>query len=190
MEARREGSGLDADRGRQPSPGGSGVKLRLLALFALTMAGQRALGTPGLPAWCPEIQLPVVWIVGPALRFEDRRWWYWAVLLGLCWDVVGSPVIGPGGIAWSAAALTLSALAAVIADRSYRAWVFFGAVAAVVVTLVDALALVPLGLSTTLTGTRLLRTAMLSGVWSGLVGGLLAADFPGYWRAYRLRKLR
>jgi hypothetical protein len=162
----------------------------MLALFALTLAGQRALGTPGLPPWCTDLQLPAVWLVAPALRFDDRRWLYWAVLIGVAWDLLGQPVVGPGGIAWSAAALSLSALAGVIADRSFRVWGLFGAVAAMIIALVHALALLPLGLPSTVTGTRLLRTACLTGGWCALVGAVLAFDFPRYWRAYRLRKLR
>ncbi len=166
------------------------MRLRLVLLFALTMAAHRALGTPGLPSWCTDLQPLAVWLVAPALRFEGRHWLYWAVAIGLVWDLLGQPVIGPGGIAWSAAALSLSALAAVIADRSYRAWAVFGGVAAVIVAVVHALCLLPLGLSTTLNATRLLRAAFLTAAWCGLVGGVMAFDLPSYWRAHRLRKLR
>jgi hypothetical protein len=166
------------------------MKFRLILFFLATMVGQRILGAPGLPVWCADIQLLTVWLVAPALRFDDRRWIYFAVLLGIVWDILGQPVIGPGGIAWSTAALALSALAVVVADRSFRAWAAFGAVAAVVVVLVHSLVLMPLGFPPSLTAVRIFRTALFSGLWCGTVAAIVAIDFPKHWRAYRLRKLR
>jgi hypothetical protein len=166
------------------------MKLRIAIMFALTLAGQRALGHPGLPAWCADLQLLTVWIVAPALRIDDRRWLYWAVVMGVLWDLLGQPVIGPGGIAWSAAAMALSVLGGFIADRSARAWALFGAVAAVVVVLAHTLALIPLGFAPSLTAADVGRSAVLSGLWCGAVGLAMAVDLPKYWRAYRLRKLR
>ena len=166
------------------------MKLRLILLFAATMIGQRLLGSPALPAWCAEIQLLAVWLVAASLKLDTRRWVYWAAAMGIAWDLLGQPVIGPGGIAWSGAALALSVLAVIVADRSFKAWVVFGAVAAAVVTVVHALAVLPLGLAPSLTAAGILRSAGLSGAWCGAVGAILAVDFPKYWRAYRLRRLR
>jgi hypothetical protein len=169
---------------------GAAVKIRLIVLLVATMIGQRLLGSPALPAWCAEIQLLVVWLVAASLTSNARRWIYWAAVLGICWDLLVQPVIGPGGVAWSAAALTLSILAVIVADRTFKAWAIFGAVAAAVVITIHALAILPLGFEPSLTAVRLLRTAALSGLWCGAVGAVLAADFPKYWRAYRLRRLR
>jgi hypothetical protein len=166
------------------------MKLRLILLFVATMIGQRVLGSPALPAWCAEIQLLSVWLVAASLKLEARRWVYWAAALGLCWDLLGQPVIGPGGIAWSAAALALSILAVIVADRTFKAWAIFGAVAAAIAITIHALAILPLGFEPSLTAARLLRTAAFSGLWCGAVGVVLAVDFPKYWRAYRLRRLR
>lgn len=166
------------------------MKLRGVFLFILTLAGQRALATPGLPAWCTDLQLLTVWLVVPALQLERGRSLARPVAIGLCWDALQQPIIGPGGIAWSASALVLSGLAGVVADRSYRMWAVFGAVAAIVIVLVHALALWPLGLAPSVTTGRVLRTALLSGLWCGLAGAIKAIDFPKYWRTYRVRRLR
>ena len=162
---------------------------RTVILVVLTLAVQRVLGMPGLPVWTAEILLPAVWLVAPALRRHDRRWIYSAVLLGLGWDLLLEPVTGPGGIAWSAAALSLSALAGVVADRSPRAWAGFGVICALVVIIARRLAYLPLGMAMHLTPIHIARCAILTGAWCGLVGILLALDLPARWREYRVRKL-
>ena len=164
------------------------VKIALLA--AATLVIQRALGMPGMPAWSSHVILPMIWIVAPSLLRKERRWPYEALLLGLAWDLLFGPVIGPGGIAWTAACWSLYGLASVVADRSPRAWVAFGAVGAVVVVLVRRLALMPLDLATSLTVPSLMWSAVLTGLWCGVVGTALAFDVAKHWRAYRVRKLR
>jgi len=131
-----------------------------------------------------------VWIVAASLRSREWRWPYEALLLGLGWDLLLEPVIGPGGIAWSAAALCLHFMAAFVADRSAKAWAAFGAVGALVVTLVHQVALLPLGLGTSMSLPHLVRTTLFSGLWCGLVSAVLALDLPKRWRAYRVRQLR
>jgi hypothetical protein len=148
------------------------------------------LGMPGLPPWTAEIVLPVVWIVAAALLQRERGWPYEALLIGLSWDVLLEPVIGPGGIAWTAACLTLYALASLVADRSPKAWAGLGLVGAVVVTLVRQATLVPLGVPFSLTLVHWLRSVLLTGAWCGLVGVILAFDLPTRWRSHRARKLR
>jgi hypothetical protein len=161
------------------------VALALLALFA-----QRLLGFSGLPAWSSEILLPMVLIVAMSLRRHERQWPYEALLLGLGWDAVLEPVVGPGGIAWSAAALCLSAAARLVADRSPKAWVGFGAVGTVVVLVVQWLALLPLGLGTSWNPPSMLRTVLFTALWCGAVATISTLDLPTHWRAYRARKLR
>ena len=100
------------------------------------------------------------------------------------------PVVGPGGIAWSAAALALNGLAGVVADRSPKAWAGFGVAAAVIVTLVHHLAVLPLGLGSSLSAAQVLRTAVFTGAWCGLVGLVFALNVPQRWRALRARRLR
>lgn len=167
------------------------MRLRLVLLVLVTLIGQRLLGTPGLPAWASEINLVSVWIVASSLRSEQRGWPYGALILGLAWDLIlEQPAIGPGAIAWSAAALGLTALAGFVADRSPTAWAGFGALAAPVVMVVDYLALLPLGIEYSMTGGQLLRTAVFSGLWCGLVALVLAIDVPKHLRDLRVRKLR
>ena len=166
------------------------MKPRIVVLAAATLVVQRAFGMPGMPALLPHILLPMVWIVAASLIRKDRHWPYEALLLGLAWDLLFGPVVGPGGIAWTAACLSLYALASVVADRSPRAWLGFGSVGAAVVILVQRLAEWPLGLTTSLTVENLLWSTLLTGLWCGLVGTALALDFAKHWRAYRVRKLR
>lgn len=166
------------------------MRVKIAILAAVTLIGQRAFGLPGLPAWLEHIILPMVWIVAASLLRKERHWPYEALLLGLAWDLLFCPVIGPGGIAWTAACLSLYGLASVVADRSPRAWLAFGAVGTLVVILVQRLALMPLGLATSLTLRDLMWSVLLTGLWCGLVGTALAFDFGKHWRAYRVRKLR
>lgn len=156
----------------------------------LTLAAQRVLGLPGLPGWAADPLLPAVWIVAAALRSRERPWPLAALLIGLGWDLVLEPVVGPGGIAWSAAALALNGLAGVVADRSPKAWAGFGATAAALVTLVHHLAVLPLGLGSSLSAAQVLRTAVFTGAWCGLVGLVSALGLPQRWRTLRARRLR
>lgn len=166
------------------------MRVRFVVPALLTLLIQRMLGMPGLPSWAAEVILPMVWIVAAALLRKEREWPYEALLLGLTWDLLLEPVIGPGGIAWSAACLALYALAGVVADRSPRAWAGFGLVGAAVLTLAHQAALIPLGLPTSMTIGHWLRSLILTSGWCGLVGVILALDLPGKWRANRSRKLR
>lgn len=166
------------------------MRLRIALFVALTLIIQRALGVPGMPAWLGHFILPMVWIVAPSLLRKERHWPYEALLLGLAWDLLFGPVVGPGGIAWTAACLSLYGLASVVADRSPRAWAAFGAVGTLVVILVQRLAVMPFGLATSLTVQQLMWSVLLTGLWCGLVGLTLALDLGKHWRAYRVRKLR
>jgi len=161
-----------------------------LLLVALSLAAQLLLGWPLWPGWLASILLPMVFVVGPPLLREERRWPHFAILLGLAWDLVLEPVVGPGAIAWSAAAVLVGVLAPLVADRTPKAWFAFGAVGALVMVSVRQLALLPLGIATPLTWRFVLVTAGLTAVWCGGVGWLLAVDLPTRWRAYRARKLR
>ena len=166
------------------------MKPRIVVLATVTLIVQRVLGMPGMPAFLSQIILPMVWIVAVSLIRKERHWPYEALLFGLAWDLLFGPVVGPGGIAWTASCLGLYGLASVVADRSPRAWAAFGAFGAVVVILVQRLAMIPLGLATSLTLQQLLWSALLTGLWCGLVGMVLALEFGKHWRAYRVRKLR
>jgi len=141
--------------------------IRLVLLVILTLVAQRALSSPGLPSWPAEIILPAVWIVAPPLRHHRPRWPYLALLIGIGWDLLMEPVVGPGGIAWSAAAA-----------------------GALILILVRQMALMPLGLASFPTLDLLTRTVVFTAVWCGLVGGILSLDLPSRWRSYRVRTLR
>jgi hypothetical protein len=166
------------------------MRARFILPVVLTLLVQRALGMPGLPSWSADVLVPVVWVVALSLLRSERPWPVDALFIGLAWDVLFEPVIGPGGIAWSAAALALNGLATVVADRTPRAWAGFGAVAAVLIVTLHRLALLPLGFSLSLTPTEVIRTALLSGAWCGVVGLVLGLDLPKSWRTYRARRLR
>jgi len=164
--------------------------MRIVALVAVALTVQRALGWPGGPQWAPLLLLPMVFLVGPALLHHDRRWVHLAIALGLAWDVVLEPVIGPGGIAWSAGALVIARLASIVADRSAKAWFAFGATGAATVTLARWLALLPLGISTAWRWTDLALCVGLTAAWCCLVGWTLTLDLPTRWRRHRAKKLR
>lgn len=164
------------------------MRLALFTLLALAL--QRLFAFPGVPGLGGEVLFPVVILVGPRLLEFGRGSPWSAVALGLAWDALLEPVIGPGGIAWSAAALTTSALAGVLADRSPRAWFVGGCAAATVILGVRRLALLPLGIAPGLGWGHLVSTAILTGVWCAVVGWLLSLRLPERWRALRTRKLR
>lgn len=160
----------------------------LLAVGALLT--QVAFGLPGAPAWLAAVLLPTVFIVGGPLRSGERRWPHAAIGLGLAWDLMLEPVIGPGAIAWSAAAITIGAVVPLVADRSPRAWFAFGALGAALMIFVRRLALIPLGLAADLSWSYVFTSVVLTGAWCGLVGWILALDLPSRWRTHRARKLR
>lgn len=160
----------------------------LLAVAALAL--QVAMGLPSAPAFLAAVLLPMVFIIGPPLLVADRRWPHFALALGLAWDLMLEPVVGPGAIAWSAAAVAIGAVVPLVADRSPRAWLAFGALGAAIVILLRALALLPLGLTTGLTSRSVLVSVVLTAVWCGLVGWIIALDLPSRWRSYRARTLR
>jgi cell shape-determining protein MreD len=166
------------------------MRVKIAIFAAVTLIIQRVLGMPGMPAWLGHFILPMVWIVAASLLRKERHWPYEALVLGLAWDLLFGPVIGPGGIAWTAACLSLYGLASVVADRSGRAWAAFGAVGTLVVILVQRLTVMPFGLATSLTVQHLMWSVLLTGLWCGFVGTVLAFDLGKHWRAYRVRKLR
>jgi len=162
----------------------------VVVLAVVTLAAQRLLCWPGMPPEAGLVVLPMVWLVVGALLGAGRRFIYLALTLGLGWDLVLEPVIGPGGIAWSATAVLLAALATVVADRSSRAWFLFGAAGTVTLVLVRGAALGLLGVPVAWSWVSLALGSLLTGVWCGLVGWIRALDVPQRWRAYRIRKLR
>jgi hypothetical protein len=159
-------------------------------LIAVTLLLQRGLGVPGGPEFLSLLVLPMVWVVGPALLDNSRRWVWIALVMGLTWDVLLEPIVGPGGIAWSAAALVVVRLATFVADRSSKAWFAFGAVGTAVVLLVHRLVLMLLGGHEPWRWIDLASSVGVTALWCGLVGWILALDLPTRWRAYRARKLR
>jgi hypothetical protein len=165
--------------------------VKIVLLVVLTLVVQRLFGVPGAPAWLAQLELTTVWVVAPALRRHDSSWVLATVLLGVGWDVaLDQPVIGPGGIAWSVAALAVTGLTSVVADRSPKAWLACGAIAAVVATLSLQIARLPLGLAALPTTGSLVWTAILSAAWCGVVGWLSQIDFAVHWHRHRSRRLR
>jgi len=164
--------------------------MKATLLIALTLVAQVALGWPGSPTWLAAIILPMVFVVGAPLLLTERRWPHFALALGLAWDLVLEPVVGPGAIAWSASAVALSFVVPLVADRSPRAWLAFGALGTGLMIVVRHLALIPLGLSTELTWHYFLLSVVLTSLWCGLVGWIIALDLPARWISHRARKLR
>jgi hypothetical protein len=161
-----------------------------LALILLTLLGQRLLGWPGLHPWASELLLPMVWVVGPAMTEKTWRSALPGLWLGLALDIALGRVVGPGGIAWSAAGLVVRAVGGVLADRSARAWLLLGALGSLLAVLVGALAELPLGILSPFGWAHVARGAALTSAWCGLVGWLRGRDLPARWRRYRARRLR
>jgi hypothetical protein len=161
-----------------------------VVLVALALAAQVMLGWPTWPDWMPLILLPMVFVVGPPLLVEERRWPHSALAIGLAWDLVLEPVVGPGAIAWSAAAVLVSTVVPLVADRSAKAWFAFGALGAAVMLVVRHLALLPLGVASPLSWRFVVLTVVFSATWCALVGWLYGLDLSARWRSFRARKLR
>ncbi len=159
-------------------------------LMVAALAGQRLLQLPGTPGWFTALMLPMVLVVAPRLRRPVAGFPWEAIALGLAWDITLEPVIGPGGIAWSVAALAVAGLARVVADRSPAAWFLAGAAGAVVVVVVRFVAELPLGLASTPGPFVVLAAAFATGAWCGAVGAIGALGLPERWRRWRARRLR
>jgi hypothetical protein len=162
----------------------------MVLLITASLLAQRVLGWPGFPPYAPLLLVPMIWLVAPSMLRHDRSFPALAILIGLGLDVLLGPVVGPGGIAWSAAALACRGLANVVADRSPKAWFFVGAVGSIVVVLVGRLALLPLGEAPPLRWIELLLGPLLTGTWCGLIGWGRKLEVVGRWRRYRSRRLR
>lgn len=164
--------------------------IRLLLVVAVVLALQTALGLPGAPPWSASILLPMVFVVGPPLLTAERRWPHAVLALGLAWDLMFEPVIGPGAIAWSATAVITTHLVPLVADRTPRAWFAFGGLGAVLLFSIRELTLMPLGLGGSLVWPAVGLSAALTATWCGIVGWIIAIDLPSRWRRRRSRKLR
>ena len=174
----------------EPSAPEKDETVKAAVLVTLTLVAQVVLGFPESPSWLTAILLPMVFVVGAPLMMAERRWPHFALLLGIAWDLVLEPVVGPGAIAWSASAVALGFVVPLVADRSPRAWIAFGALGAGLMIVVRHLALIPLGLATELTGSYLLLSVVLTSLWCGLVGWIIALDLPTRWITHRARRLR
>ena len=174
----------------EPSAPEKDETVKAAVLVTLTLVAQVVLGFPESPTWLTAILLPMVFVVGAPLMMAERRWPHFALLLGIAWDLVLEPVVGPGAIAWSASAVALGFVVPLVADRSPRAWIAFGALGAGLMIVVRHLALIPLGLATELTGSYLLLSVVLTSLWCGLVGWIIALDLPTKWITHRARRLR
>ncbi len=160
-----------------------------ILLVLLTFAVQRVLGTLA-PDLGGQVLLPMVWLVAWSVRHRERRWPFWGLFVGLGWDLLLEPVVGPGGIAWSAAGLATIATAQLIADRTPRIWFAFGAGGALMVQVVHYLALLPLGLAELPSASTVGLSVVLTGLWCFLVGFTIDLDLPKRWREHRAKRLR
>jgi len=163
--------------------------VKLAAGVAVTLLLQRLLGTPGVPAVLSLVVLPMVWLVAPPMLHRRVPPVLLGVLTGLGWDLLMEPIVGLGGIAWSGAALVVVWVTGRVADRSPRAWAVVGALGALVVTALRALAALPLGVVSLPSPAVVLLGALATGVWCGLAGWLIHADLPARYRRFSSRRL-
>jgi hypothetical protein len=143
-----------------------------------------------MPSWAGLVTLPMVLVVAAALLQHGSRWTQLAIPLGLGWDFLVEPIVGPGGIAWSVAALALSGLASVVADRSPKAWFAFGAAGTAAMVSARWVTLLPLGLWNPIQWSPVFVNVLATATLCGLTGWLREQDLPSRWRSYRARKLR
>ncbi len=163
---------------------------RLVVLFILTLAGQRLLGSISAHPLAAALLLPMPWIIAPPLLRLDLNWYWLAFPLGLGWDIVFEPVIGPGAVAWSVPALLTWIGASIVAERKAPMWFVAGAAGTILFWSVRALCMIPLDLPAMPTWHWLGISAALTGLWCVLVQTVLTQDIPGRWRSYRSRRLR
>jgi len=164
--------------------------MRSALLVLLTLLVQRVLGFPELHPWAAEVLVPMVWVVGPPLLQHGRQRVYLWLWIGLVWDLLLEDVVGPGGVAWSAATWAVSSVSMVVADRTPRAWMAMGALGTLAFLVMQQVTFLPLGLETGFTWWHLLLRTSLTAAWCGLVGWILALDLPARWRRHRARVLR
>jgi len=166
------------------------VGFRLAALFILTLAVQRLLGGISSHPYAAAVLLPMPWIIAPPLRRFDLNWYWLSFPLGLGWDILFEPVIGPGAVAWSVPALVIWAGASIVAKRKAPMWFVSGAVGTILFWSVRALCMIPLDLPAMPTWRWLAISALVTGLWCVVVQTILTQDLPGKWRSYRSRRLR
>lgn len=163
---------------------------KTVLLVVATLAVQRLLGLPGSGWLAAAVLVPMPWVVGPPLMDLGRRWYALAFVIGLSWDLLFEPVVGPGVIAWSAAALAAWLGASLMVNRTIGGWFTFGLLGAAVFWSVRALALWPLGQPTAPVWRWIIASVIGTAVWCALVRGVIALDLPSRWRQYRARRLR
>jgi len=164
--------------------------VKWLVMAAATFVAQRLLGAPGLPWWTAAPLLPAVWLIVPTVRTERASPLAIGLAVGLTWDLVMEPVIGPGGIAWSAAALVVAWIAARFGDRSPKMWGLFGLIAAAVIVVVRHFALALVGGAPAVAEEAIAARIVLTAAWCWLVAAVAAADLPTRWRKFRRRRLQ
>ncbi len=163
--------------------------MKLGAAVVGTLVLQRLLGTPGIPGWLSLSLLPMVWLVALPMLHRRVNPVVLGVLTGLGWDLLLEPVVGPGGIAWSAAALAVAWVTGRIAHRSPGAWGGLGVLGVLVFTGFRFLAHLPLGIATPPVPLHVAAGALSTGIWCAAAGWLATADLPGRWRRLRTRRL-
>ncbi len=164
--------------------------LKIFALVTVTLAAQRLLGHPQAWPVAAALLFPMPWIVGPPLQELDHRWYWLSFGIGFGWDLLFEPVIGPGVIAWSAAALMTWFGCSVVAERRGRAWFAFGVGGTLVFWLIRSVCYLPLDLPGTPTWSWVGISVILTGVWCALVHGVIALKLPERWQQHRTRRLR
>lgn len=166
------------------------IGTRVILLLGVAFSAQAALGLPGAWPMAAALLLPMPWVVGPPMLTADHRWYALSFLVGLVWDALFEPVIGPGAIAWSGASLLAWSYARVATDRSPRSWFVLGAVGALAVALLRGLCLIPLDINAFTSWQWLVSSLAFTAVWCGFVGWVISMNLANRWRVYRSRTLR
>lgn len=162
----------------------------LAAAVILSFVAQWILGMPSLPTWAQGIMIPMVWIVAPPMRHHSEHVFVIGLGLGLAWDLLFEPVVGPGAIAWSAAALIVAWTVRRIGEHSALSWGLLGAGGALLVVAFRVVVQAPLGMASPPSPLLVATGALGTGLWCSWVAWILGMDLPGRIRRYRRSRLR
>lgn len=164
--------------------------MKLAVAAVLSFVVQWILGMPVFPAWAQGVLLPMVWVVGPPMRHRTQHVFLTGLGLGLTWDLLFEPIVGPGAIAWSAAALIVAWTVRRVGKHSVLSWGLLGAGGTVLVAGFRFLALIPLGRAVPPPLVQIAAGTAGTGLLCAVAVLILGMDLSGRVRRYRRGRLR
>ncbi len=164
--------------------------MKLAVAVVLSYVVQWILGMPAFPTWAQGVLLPMVWVVGPPMRHSTRHVFLTGLGLGLAWDLLFEPIVGPGAIAWSAAALIVAWTVRRVGKHSALSWGLLGAGGTALVAGCRFLSLLPLGRAASPPLVQIAAGTVGTGLVCSVAALILGMNLPGRIRRYRRGRLR